>query len=541
MTICVQVSNDQACGFSKTKGRADMPRKGLTMRQIRELLRLKTCEPNLSKRDLGLRLGVAPSTVRDCLNRLAMAGLIWPLPDELTDDVLEQRLFRPAGVKGGSRKLPEPDWPSLMREMKRAGVTLQILWEEYQQVHPDGYQYSRFCDLYRAFEKRVSPTMRQHHVAGDKVFVDYSGKKIDIVNPETGEVLEADIFVAVLGASNYTYAEATRTQSLPDWIGSHVRLFDFIGGCPRLLVPDNLKSGVNKASFYDPEINRTYGRMAEHYGIGVMPTRPYKPRDKAKVEAGVRVAQFYILGRLRNRTFFSLSECNQAICEALTDMNGRVMRRLGVSRSDLYREIEKPALRPLPAIVYEYAEWKRARVNLDYHVELLGHYYSVPYGLIRQEVDARMTADGVELFHRGKRVAAHVRLYATGGAGHHHVTLAEHMPKGHLRYAGWSEGWFRSSAAAIGPNTEGLMVAVMANRKYPEQGFRSCQGILDRLRGIDPVRAESACARALEIGALSSKSLGSILDNNLDRKARRTNDATLPLFHNNIRGGGYYH
>ncbi len=517
-----------------------MPKKGLTMRQIRELLRLKTCEPQLSDRVLAERLGVARSTAQDCLKRLAAEGLSWPLPDELTDDVLERRLFGQAGRTPGNRKLPEPDWPLLMCELKRPGVTLQILWEEYRQVYPDGYRYSRFCELHRAFEKRVSPVMRQHHVAGDKVFVDYSGKKIDIVNPETGELREAEIFVAVLGASNYTYAEATWTQGLPDWIGAHVRLFDFIGGCPRLLVPDNLKSAVNKASFYDPEINRTYGRMAEHYGIGIMPARPYKPRDKAKVEGGVRVAQFYILGRLRNRTFFSLTECNQAIREALTDMNGRVMRRLGVSRSDLYRDIDKPALRPLPAIIYEYAEWKKARVAPDYHVELQGHYYSVPYGLIRQEIDARMTTNAVELFHRGKRVAAHARLYVTG-AGHHHTTLAEHMPKGHQRYAWWSEAYFRSHAAAIGPNSEGLIVAVMARRKYPEQGFRSCQGILDLLRGVEAGRAEGACARALEIGALSSKSLSSILDHNLDRKSRQKSDATLPLFHSNIRGGGYYH
>jgi transposase len=517
-----------------------MPKKGLTMRQIRELLRLKTCEPQLGNRVLALRLGVARSTAQDCLNRLAAAGLSWPLPDELTDDVLEKTLFCHVGRRTGGRKSPEPDWPSLMREMKRPGVTLQILWEEYRQVYAHGYGYSRFCELYRGFEMRVSPTMRQHHIAGDKVFVDYSGKKIDIINPQTGEVIEAEIFVAVLGASNYTYAEATWTQGLPDWISAHIRLFDFIEGVPRLVVPDNLKSGVIKASFYDPEINRTYGRMAEHYGIGIVPARPYRPRDKAKVEAGVRVAQFFILGRMRNRTFFSLAECNKAIREALADLNGRVMRRIKVSRRDMYLELEKPALRPLPAVVYEYAEWKRARVNLDYHVELLGHYYSVPYGLIRQEVDARITDHGVELFHRGKRVAAHVRLFVTG-VGHHHVTLAEHMPKGHQHYAGWSEARFRSSAAAIGPHTEALIIAVMTNRKYAEQGFRSCLGILNRLRGIDQERAEGACARALEIGALSSKSLGSILDNNLDKKARRTSDATLPLFHTNIRGGGYYH
>jgi transposase len=517
-----------------------MPKKGLSMRQLRELLRLKTCEPKLSTRGLALRLGVARSTAQDCVNRLCAAALSWPLPDELTDDVLERRLFGPAGKKPGKRQSPEPDWALQIKEMKRPGVTLQILWEEYRQVHSDGYGYSRFCELYREFELRLSPTMRQNHVAGDKVFVDYSGKKVDIVNPQTGEVLEAEIFVAVLGASNYTYAEATWTQSLPDWIGSHVRMFDYISGCPRLLVPDNLKSGVNKASFYDPEINRTYGRMAEHYGIGVVPARPYRPRDKAKVEAGVRVAQFFILGRMRNRKFFSLTECNQAIREVLTDLNGRVMRRLKVSRSDLYLEIEKPALRPLPATAYEYAEWKKARVNLDYHVELLGHYYSVPHGLIRQEVDARITAGGVEIFHRGSRIAAHVRLYVTG-AGHHHVTLAEHMPRAHRHYSDWSEARFRSSAAAIGPNTEGFVIAVLASRKHPEQGFRSCIGILNRLRGIERERAEAACARAVEIGALSSKSLGSILDNNLDKKPRRKADADLPLFHTNIRGGGYYH
>jgi transposase len=483
-------------------------------------------------------LGVARSTVQDCLNRLSAADLIWPLPAELTDDVLERRLFGRAGTKTGLRRLPEADWPSLIREMKRPGVNLQVLWEEYRQVHADGYGYSRFCELYREFELRLSPTMRQSHVAGDKLFVDYSGKKVGIVDPMTGEIVEAEIFVAVLGASNYTYAEATWTQSLPDWIGAHVRMFSFFGGCSRLLVPDNLKAGVHKASFYDPELNRTYGRMSEHYGVGILPARPYKPRDKAKVEAGVRFAQSYILGRLRHMTFFSLDDCNRAIGEVLTRLNERVMRRLGVSRRALFIEIEQPALRPLPAVPYEYAEWKKARVNLDYHVELFGHYYSVPHGLVREEVDGRLTANGVELFHRGRRVAAHVRLY--GGAGRH-VTLPDHMPSGHRHYAGWSEARFRSSAAVIGPNTEALITAILASRKHPEQGFRSCLGVLQRLRGIDRDRAEAACARAVEIGALSSKSLGSILDNSLDKKPRRKAEADLPLFHANIRGSDYYH
>ncbi len=257
-----------------------MPKKGLSMRQIRELLRLKSCETDLSARALAQRLGVARSTVQDCLARMTAAGLTWPLPAELTEEVLHQRLFSRSGAKTGQRRRPEPDWPALVREMKRPGVNLTVLWEEYSQVHPGGYGYSRFCELYREFELRLSPTMRQHHVAGDKVFVDYSGKKIDIVDPATGEVKTAELFVAVLGASNYTYAEASWTQTLPDWIGAHVRMFAFIGAMPRLVVPDNLKSGVHKPAFYDPEVNRTYGRMAAHYGIGILPARPYHPRDK---------------------------------------------------------------------------------------------------------------------------------------------------------------------------------------------------------------------------------------------------------------------
>ncbi|MBF0305912.1 MAG: transposase [Alphaproteobacteria bacterium] len=336
---------------------------------------------------------------------------------------------------------------------------------------------------------------------------------------------------------NYTYAEATWSQGLADWIGAHVRLFRFLGRVPRLLVPDNLKSGVHRPSFYDPEANPTYGRMAAHYGIGILPARPYKPRDKAKVEAGVRLAQAYILGRLRNVTFFSLAECNQAIAEAVDAINGRIMRRLGVSRRDLFRQIEAPAMRPPPDRPYEFAEWKRARVSRDYHVELLGFYYSVPHPLIGQEVEARITANTVEVFLRGERVAVHVRRH--GGA--RHATQDDHMPSSHRFYAGWSEARFRRDAAAIGPNTEALIIAVIARRRHPEQGFRSCLGILKRLRGVEPDRAEAACARALQIGALSAKSLGSILDNNLDRKPPRRTDPELPLLHPNIRGRGYFH
>ena len=284
-------------------------------------------------------------------------------------------------------------------------MTLMILWEEYRAVHPDGYGYSRFCELFRGFERRLSPTMRQDHVAGDKVFVDYSGKKVAIVDPQTGEIREAEIFVAVLGASSFTYAEATWTQTLPDWIGAHVRMFRFFGGVPRLVVPDNLKSGVNQASFYDPEINRSYGMMASHYGVGVLPARPRRPKDKAKVENGVRFAQTCILGRLRRQTFFSLAEANAAIAGALDRINDHVMRRLGVSRRHLFETVERPALASLPGEDYEFAEWRFARVATDYHVEFERFFYSVPHSLIREQVDIRATQRTIEMFHRGKRVA----------------------------------------------------------------------------------------------------------------------------------------
>src|SRR6202140_2645771 len=398
----------------------------LTMRQLRYMLRLH--HDGVSAREIGRTLGVARSTVQDNLRRAQAIGIAWPVPAELTDDMLEQRLFARAGVKVGLRRRSEPDWATLAREPKRPGVSLMVLWEEYRQSEPDGYGYSRFCDLFREFERRLSPVMRQHHVAGDKVFVDYSGKRITIVDPGTGVVHDAEIFVGVLGASSYSYAEATFTQTLPDWIGAHVRMFRFFGGVPRLVVPDNLKSGVHKASFYDPEINRSYGMMAAHYGVGVLPARPRKPRDKAKVEVGVRFAQSYILGRLRHQTFFSLGEANTAITPVIERMNGHVMRRLGLSRSALFASVERSVLRALPATDYEFAEWRLARVGLDYHVEVEGFYYSVPHALIRAQVDLRITSRIIEVFHRAKRVAAHQRRY--GGRGH--GTDPDHMPSARI-------------------------------------------------------------------------------------------------------------
>src|SRR5271154_2258726 len=491
-----RISNRGTARPSMVDEEMGMPAKReLSMRQLRHLLRLH--HGGVSAREIGRRLGVARSTVQDNLKRAAAAGLAWPLADDVTDDALELRLFGRSGVETGQRRRTEPDWAALARELKRPGVTMMILREEYREINQESYGYSRFCDLLRGFERRLSPVMRQHRIAGEKAFVDYSGKRIPIVDPTTGEVHEAEIFVGVLGASNLTYAEATWTQQLSDWTGAHVRMFRFFGGLPKLLVPDNLKSGVNKASFYDPEINRTYGAMAAHYSVGILPARPGKPRDKAKVEAGVRFAQTYILGRLRAQTFFSLAECNQAITLVMQRMNERTMRHLGLSRRELFEKVERAALNGLPAEDWEFAEWRRARVNLDYHIEVHEFLYSVPHALIRAEVEVRVTARIVEVIHRGRRVAVHQRRYM----GRKHGTDPDHMPSSHRRYAEWTPDRFRHWAGKIGPNTESLIGAVLASRPHPEQGFRTCLGILRSYRGLDTAPPPAGPAPAPPPGA----------------------------------------
>src|ERR1700688_3704774 len=495
----------------------------LSMRQLRHLLRLH--HDGVSAREIGRRLGVARSTIQDNLKRAAAAGLKWPLAEDVTEEALELQLFGRAAIATGQRRRVEPDWSALARELKRPGVTMMILWEEYREAYPEGYGYSRFCDLLRGFERRLTPVMRLHHVAGEKAFVDYSGKRIGIADPSTGEIREAEIFVGVLGASNLTYAEATWTQTLPDWTGAHVRMLRFFGGAPKLLVPDNLKSGVNKASFYDPEINRTYGAMAAHYSVGILPARPGKPRDKARVEAGVRFAQTYILGRLRAQTFFSLAECNHAITLVMQRMNERTMRHLGLSRRELFEKVERAALNGLPAEDWEFAEWGRARVNLDYHIEVHDFLYSVPHALLRAEVEVRVTARTVEVFHRGQRVGAHQRRYL----GRKHGTARDHMPSSHRGYAEWTPDRFCRWAGKIGPNTEGLISAVLASRPHPEQGFRTCLGILRSYRGLDTARLEAVSARALELGVLNGKGVAALLARTPDDAPAREGPPPLPL------------
>ncbi len=515
-----------------------MPAERTSMRQVREVVRLKFVG-GVSIREIGRRIGVAPSTVRETIRRLQAAGLSWPLPEELTDAALEAKLFGDAGTKQGHRRQVEPDWVAVHRELKRKHVTLSVLWDEYIERNPQGYRYSRFCELYRSWEGKLSVTMRQTHVGGDKLFVDYAGDTAPvIVDRLTGEVRQAQIFVAVMGASNFTYAEATWTQALPDWIGAHTRAFAAIGGVPRLLVPDNAKVAVIKACLYEPQINRTYAEMAAHYGTAVLPTRPRRPRDKAKVEAAVLIVERWILARLRHRRFYSLAELNAAIGELLRRLNeARPIRRLGRTRRQLLEELDRPALKALPVEPYVFAQWRLCRVGVDYHVEVERHFYSVPYRFARAEVEVRLTSRTVEVFAKGERIAVHMR----GSGNGKHTTIADHMPSSHRRYADWTIGRIRRDAALIGPATAALCELILEHRPHPEQGFRSCLGILRLARPFGVGRLEAAASRAIEIGALTYGSVRSILDHKLDRHAahqRRADGA--PILHPNIRGARYY-
>jgi transposase len=514
-----------------------MPAERLPMRQVREVLRLHhVC--GQSGHRIAQAVGISRYTVAEYLRRAAVVGITWPVPPELDDAALERKLFTPPGVITAEKVRPQPDWTRIHAELRRSGVTLLLLWEEYRAGQPDGYGYSRFCDLYAAWRGRLSPTMRQHHPLGERLFVDYAGQTVEVVDALTGEVRRAQIFVAALGASNLTYAEARWTQGLADWLGCHVNAFAFFGGVPRQVVCDNLKAGVTAACRYEPGINRSYADLATHYGTAIVPTRVRKPRDKAKVEVAVQLVQRWVLARLRHRRFFSLADLNAAIGELVETLNNRPMRHLGTSRRAMFEATERGVLLPLPAEPYVYAEWRRCRAGLDYHVELYGHWYSVPSRLVREEIEARLTERTVELFHRGTRIACHIRSSLRG----RHSTIPEHMPSAHRRYADWTPTRLRREAAAIGPATAALVEQILHAKPHPEQGFRACLGILRLVRAWGAERVEAACQRGIDIGARSYSSIVSILRNNLDRAYRpQPVPDEPPVQHSNIRGGRYYH
>ena len=510
----------------------------LSMRNIRELLKLKW-HKGLSNRKIANSCAVARSTVGDCIAKAKAAGLSWPLPEDLDDTALERMLYPETDVIR-QRQKSMPSMQYLYEEMKRKGVNLQLLWYEYKQENPQGYQYSYFCDQYRSWNKTLDVALRQEHRAGEKLFVDYAGQTVPITDPKTGTAAQTQIFIACLGASNYTYAEASATQNLHDWIQAHVNCFAFFGGVPEILVPDNLKSGIKSPCRYEPDVNPTYQELAAHYDTAVIPARIKKPKDKAKVEAGVKFAETWLLAVLRNHTFFSMGELNQAIAEKLTELNNKKFQKLPTSRLQQFEKIDKPALKPLPNGRYEYALWKKATVNIDYHIEIERHYYSVPYQLVRKQMDVRLTSRTVEVLFKNRRVASHKRSYRAGGF----KTLPEHMPEKHKKYLEWTPARIIKWAGEIGPCTKRIVTEIINSKPHPQQGYRACLGVMrlgDRRYGRD--RLEAACSRALAIQSYSYKSIKSILAKDLDKQPLTTGStkkqATLEV-HDNIRGKDYY-
>ncbi len=513
-----------------------MPNERLTMRKIKEVLRLKY-ENALSDSKIANSCCIARSTVADYISKAKRAGITWPIPESIDETELERLLF-PLPAHTDPHQRVEPDWSYVHQELKHPDVTKILLWQEYKEKHPEGYQYTRFCQLYNKWVGKLSLVMRQDHKAGEKLFVDYCGTTVPITDRYRGEIKQAQVFVAVLGASNYTYVEASYSQGLHDWITAHVHALEYFGGATEVIVPDNLRSGVSHACRYEPDLNPTYRDMANHYGTTIIPARVRKPRDKAKVEAGVQLVQRWILARLRHETFFSLTALNTRIKELLIWLNNRPFKKLEGSRESLFNTIDKPALKPLPIESYEYAEWKKARVNVDYHIEVDKHYYSVPYQLVSEQLDVRITAATIECLYKGNRVASHKRSDEQGK----HTTLSDHMPKDHQEYVAWTPQRIVSWAAKSGEHVALLTEKILTQRPYPQQGFRSVLGIMRLGKHYGDTRLDAACKRALEIGASSYKSIESILKNGLDQKPLPQQDNSLyePIEHSNIRGSQYY-
>ena len=511
-----------------------MARKKLSMRQIQEVLRLKH-QNQLTIREIARSCGLPTSTVGDYLQRAEAAKIGWPLPEGQGEkELLDQLWAHPPTTKEQVAVLP--DWPALHQELQRKSVTLTLLWQEYRQAHPRGYGYSRFCELYQRWAGTLEPVLRQVHHPGEKLFVDWAGQTVPIHRAQDGTVSEAHLFVAVLGYSNKTYLEAFANQKLPAWITAHVHAYAFFEGVTKVTVPDNPKTGVVRACRYEPVLHRSYQEMAEHYGTVILPARPRRPRDKAKVEAAVLIAERQILAALRDQRFFSVGELNQTLKALLAQLNDQPFQKLEGSRNRWFETVEKAQLLPLPVAPFVLATWTTAKVNIDYHVAVDKHYYSAPYQLIHQILDVRLTGQTVELFQNGQRVAAHPRNAQPG----RFTTLEEHRPKSHQKHLEWTPSRILAWAQTIGPQCGQLVEKIMENRPHPEQGFRSALGIIRLAKAFGQDRLEAACRRALHFGACSYGSVQSILKKNLETQPL---EQELPLpspTHENLRGGPYY-
>jgi transposase len=508
------------------------------MRKIKEILRLHF-EQKLGQRQIARSIRTSQSTVHEYLARAKAAGLGWPLGEEWDEDRLEQALFPPDHTPQKPPKQAQPDYLYIRQQLEQhRDLTLELLWEEYRQQHPDGYCYSRFCRLYRRWKKQQDVVLRQDHRPGEKLFLDWAGATIPVWQAD-GSARPAAVFVSALGASSYTYAEAVADQQMANWLKVQMNALEFYGGCPQLLIPDNTKTGVTRACIYEPDLNPTYQEFATHYGVAVMPTRPRKPRDKAKVESAVQVVQRWIVMRLRHRRFFSIVAINEAIRELLTYLNNRPFRkRREENRASLFAKLDRPALRPLPAERYDLSQWAQARVNIDYHVAFDGNWYSVPHTLTGETVEVRSTPATVEIFHRGKRVASHLRSRERNKA----VSQNEHRPKSHQAHLEWPPSRMVQWAAKVGPHTAQLVERILDDKPHPEMGYRACLGIIRLAVKYSPARMENAAERAVLTGAVSYRSVKSILRNGLDAQP---SPPTPPPprsspDHENLRGPQYF-
>jgi transposase len=506
----------------------------LTMRHIQEILRLKH-QNQLSIREIARSCGLPTSTVGNYLKRAEAAGIGWPMPAGQNEkELLAKLLARPAEETGSCLALP--DWPYIHQELSRKGVTLLLLWQEYRRAQPEGYGYSRFCELYQRWADTLEPVLRQVHEPGEKMFVDWAGQTVPIHNAQDGSVSAAHLFVAVLGASNKTFVEAFENEQLAAWIAAHCHAWGFFKGVSRITVPDNLKTGVIRPCRYEPLLHRSYQELAEHYGTAIIPARKKKPRDKAKVEGGVLIAERQILAVLRDQRFFNVGELNQAIVPLLSQLNERPFQKLEGSRNSWFETRERDQLLPLPTMPFELGTWLKAKVNIDYHVSVENHFYSAPYQLIHQHLDVRLTDKTVELFQHGKRVAVHLVSALPGRA----TTIEEHRPKSHQKHLQWTPSRILEWVSTIGPQCVQVVDKIMAQWPHPEMGYRSAMGIIRLAKAVGNPRMEAACRRALHFGTCSYTSLESILKNNLDAQPL---EQELPLTsppHENLRGSPYY-
>lgn len=519
-----------------------MPAKGTSMKKLTQLLRLHF-ESKLTTRPIAKSLGLSVGVINKYINLALNKGLSWPLPDGLNEKALEE-LLRPASSSKSSNQSKDADkinFSKIHQEMKLKGVTLQLLWEEYADEQENPLSYSRYCYHYRMYKKSLKRSMRQIHKAGDKTFIDYSGVTFDIIDPQTNNIRAAEIFVGVLGASKYTYAEATWTQQLHDFLGSQQRMFEFFGGVSALLVPDNLRSAISKTCRYEPDTNPTYAQFAEHYGVAVLPARPYTPQDKASVESGVQLVQRWILARLRHQTFVGLAELNAEIRRLIKILNQKPFQKLPGNRESAFLEIDKPALKRLPEVAYQYRQYKAARVGVDYHVALNGHYYSVPHRYCGELLDLWFNQHLVECYFQGEKIATHPYSQIQGA----NSTRVQHMPQNHQKHSELSKERFMRWAEEIGISTQLAVENIFKDKPHIEQAYRACLGLLSLSKKYGAKRLEQACTYGIEKGVFSRKSILSILENNLDQ-ATGIGEAhcvqrAFSAMHENIRGSQYYH